>query len=103
MPSYGVSFELASDSTYRDRYQSLMRQIDISKANPAWDETTSFALVQTSESLDAFATRLYINTLVSSATDILLVFDPATSSAIARGPIKYPNLLKSHFRYCVLK
>ena len=103
MPSYGVSFELESNSTYSERYQSLMRQINIAQSNPAWDETTSFALVKTAETLEAFALRLYLKTLVSSATDILLVFDPATGTAIARGPIKYPNLLGSHFRNFYLK
>ena len=101
MASYAVSFELESNSTYSARYSSLMAQIRATSMT--WTETTSFALVQTSETLAELESRLYYRSELSSLTDILLVIDPATSSAIGRGPIKYPNLLKANFRYCLLR
>ena len=98
MPSYAVSFEIASNSTYAKRYRSLVEQIQSAPGDSQWDETTSFALVETSESLSTFADRLYYSTEVNARWDILLVFNPNTGDAIARGPIKYPHTLAGHFR-----
>lgn len=103
MPSYVVSFDLKADHSYGSRYQSLMAQIRKNPSDLVWAETTSFALVQTSESLEAFADRLYYQTEVSAVTDILLVIDHSLNAAIGRGPIAYPATLASHFRYYVTK
>jgi hypothetical protein len=103
MAHYAVSFELKKDITYSARYNSLTEQIAKAPSKFVWDETTSFALVETTETLEAFADRLYLKSLVNSQTDILLVFDPAQSYAIARGPIKYEALLRGKFRKYVRK
>lgn len=103
MPSYAVSFELASNSTYGERYRSLMEQLRATPNGFMWPETTSFVLIESTETLSEIADRLYYRTQVSAATDILLVFDPAASTAIARGPIKYPALLRGKFRYFTQK
>lgn len=103
MPHYAVSYDIHYDSTYSARYNSLVAEIGKTPGKSVWDETTSFALVETSESLSTFADRLYFRTQFSAATDKLLVIDYATSTAIGRGPFKYPNTLKAHFRSCTLK
>lgn len=103
MPSYVVSFDLASNSTYGDRYRSLMEQIRKAPSTSAWTETTSFALVATTETLATFADRLYFSSSVNAITDKLLVFNPATSEAVVRGPIQYPATLGGHFRSCLKK
>jgi hypothetical protein len=101
MPSYAVSFEIHSDATYLSRYTSLMEQVREHPSVAPWMETTSFVLVDTEESLEAFAHRLYFGSKLIDSKDILLVFDPARSSAIARGPIEYPATLGSKFRHFV--
>lgn len=98
MAHYGVSFDLKSDATRASRYNSLVAQIRKAPSKNVWDETTSFALVETTETLSQFADRLYYYTEVSSVTDILLVFNPWDGSSIARGPVKYPATLRGHFR-----
>lgn len=103
MPSFAVSFELESNSSYSSRYRSLIEQLLSEPSKNVWTETTSFALVETSETLSAFADRLYYKTDVSSATDILLVFNPNTGEAIVRGPVNYPHTLSGHFRSCQRK
>lgn len=103
MPKYAVSFELKSDDTYGSRYTSLMEQIRKAPSTQVWTETTSFALVSTTETLDTFEHRLYYSTTLSSTKDKLLVIDHANSSAIARGPFLYPATLGSHFKTFVQK
>lgn len=102
MPSYAVSFHIHSDNGYSDRYNSLMEQIKKPPSNYVWDETTSFALVETTESLSEFALRLYTKSSVSSLTDKLLVIDHTISAAYAFGKIEYPTLLSTKFKSCTI-
>ncbi len=101
---YAISFEIKSDSTYSDRYQSLMEQISKTPGNPApWAETTSFVLVRSDEKIDDLAHRLYYSSKLISTKDKLLVVDHVSNVAVARGPIEYPNTLKAHFKACTIK
>ncbi len=103
MASYSVSFHIGSVGNYGERYQSLMAEIRSPPTVYAWDETTSFILVETPEALATLASRLYLKTEIDSTKDILLVFDHARSQAIARGPIQYPATLKARFVHCEIK
>lgn len=103
MAHYSVSFELKSNDTYSDRYDSLMEAIQASPSKAVWTETTSFALVETTESLTTFANRLYVDTDIDDRWDKLLVIDHLNGNAIARAPIKMPKTLKSHFHSCDVK
>jgi hypothetical protein len=100
---YGISFELKKDSTYQDRYQSLVDQFYDTESEVPWDETTSFVLLRSKENIDELADRLYFSTELDASKDILLVFDHRASVAIARGPIKWKALLEGHFDRCVIK
>lgn len=103
MYQYAISFSIKSDATYGERYNSLMAQIEKGSIETSWDETTSFVLVANIEAIEVFANRLYVHSLIDATKDILLVIDHANSVAIARGPVKYPNLLQSHFKQCLVK
>lgn len=103
MAHYAVSFEIKSGPGYVDRYSSLMAQIREAPSNNVWTETTSFALVETTETVEAFADRLYYLSTLSSSTDKLLVIDHLSGKAIARGPFQYPYTLGGHFYSCVKK
>jgi hypothetical protein len=103
MHHYAVSFVIKNDTTYGERYNSLMEQIEKGSIETTWDETTSFVLVTNNEKIEAFADRLYIQSQINATKDILLVIDHDNNVAVARGPIKYPNLLKSHFKQCLVK
>lgn len=99
---YAVSFELKSDDSYSERYASLMEQLNLDTTN-YWDETTSVVLVKSNETIEAFEDRLYFDSLLIKEKDKLLVIDHANSSAVARGPFKYPNTLEGHFKSFVRK
>jgi hypothetical protein len=103
MAHYSVSFELKSDAAYGARYSSLMEQIRKAPSKNVWTETTSFALVETTETLDAFADRLYLWSAISASTDKLLVIDHLNGKAVVRGTLLYPNTLGGHFYSCIKK
>ena len=104
MYEYAISFELKSDSSYSERYESLMDEIRKTPGTPAvWAETTSFVLLRSSEKIDDLEHRLYYKTKLSSAKDKLLVIDHCSGVAVARGPFEYPHTLKGHFKSCDIK
>lgn len=83
MTVYAVSFTLASDSTYGDRYDSLMKQVRAK--GKIWEETTSFALVETSESLSDFEIRLYVDSDFNATKDLMVVIAVTGCNGICRG------------------
>lgn len=93
MGVYAVSFELKSDSDYSERYDSLIEQLKLK--GDMWDETTSFALVKTEESLDDFEHRLYFKSKLIASKDKLFVIDVTDRPCIARGAFLMPFTLKS--------
>jgi hypothetical protein len=100
---YAISFDIKADSTYSDRYTSLMDQIRKTPDGSVWAETTSFVLLRSSENIETLADRLYFQTKISTSKDMLVVFDHVASACIARGPFEYPTTLKAHFKACDLK
>lgn len=91
MGVYAVSFTLKYDDEYSERYASLMEQIRAKGV--VWEETTSFALVETSETMDEFETRLWLRSKFNAAIDAMLVIDVSYCSAICRGDFKQKSKL----------
>jgi hypothetical protein len=100
MATYAVSFDIHYNTTYSERYQSLMAEIH--KCSRVWEETTSFCLCETSESLDIFQQRLYMSRF-DPGIDKMLVMDVKLNASVARGSIQYPNTLKALLPYVVVK
>lgn len=100
---YAISFDIHYDNTYTKRYDSLMAAIMATPNGAVWAETTSFVLLRSSEDIGTLADRLYYSSDLLDTKDMLLVFDHTASACIARGPFKYPALLKSHFKGCDIK
>lgn len=98
MYEYAISFEIKADDTYGERYTSLMEEIRKTPNASVWTETTSFVLLRSAETIDDLEHRLYYNSKLNSAKDILLVIDHISSFAVARGPIEYPATLRGHFK-----
>lgn len=92
MSTYAISFHLEYNSTYTERYTSLMAAIR--QCAKVWEETTSFAIVETHETLDTLERRLWLSQF-SSATDILMVIDISYDSCTIRGAAKKRAILKS--------
>lgn len=91
MSTYAVSFRFESDATRGERYESFMEAIRKTKT---WVETTSFCLVETSETISAFEIRLFL-TKFNLTRDTMLVMEVGHSDAIARGKVDYPATLGS--------
>jgi hypothetical protein len=94
MTTYAVSFDLKSDTTYDDRYKSLMAEIK-KGTQRTWEDTTSFVLVDSAETLSGFESRIYINSSFDASKDKLLVMDVTGNSAIFRGKTTYPHTLST--------
>lgn len=100
MNVFAISFSIKFDTTYGERYDSLMTAIR--KCNRLWEETTSFCLVGTNESLTMLEHRLYM-TEFSPSRDKLLIIDVGFDRAVARGNISYPATLKGLLPNCDVK
>ncbi|NOJ44919.1 hypothetical protein [Bradyrhizobium archetypum] len=97
--TYCVSFRLANKrlngKTYDERRQQLIDNIH-TKGCGYWDETTSFFLITSDLSTDAFASKACKG--LSADEDMLFVFDPSDMSACYFGAVEYPDVLRSFFQ-----
>lgn len=92
MPVHAVSFTLKDDRTRPTRYKSLMEQIRLK--GDVWEETTSFALVETTESVTELESRLYLNSDFSHLTDLMIVLDVTGRAGVCRGKNDLPTTLR---------
>jgi hypothetical protein len=91
MSVFTVSFNLDYDDTYTSRYNSFVKQLRAT--TPWWDETTSFIIVSTSESIDDFCYRIYVHSEFNQSKDRFLVLDANAKSGRYRGPNRDADLL----------
>jgi hypothetical protein len=92
MATYAVSFDIHYNTTYSERYQSLMAEIH--KCSRVWEETTSFCLCETSESLDIFQQRLYMSRF-DPGIDKMLVMDVKLNASVVSKYIESTSTLRS--------
>ena len=94
MSTFAVTFDIKFDTAtnWNRRYDSLMAAIN--KCKRVWKETTSFCLVETTETLDDFERRLFL-TDFDGSQDKMLVIDVGYDSCISRGAIKDKALLRA--------
>lgn len=94
---YAISFRLKNATcggfTYGERLASLIEQIRMTK--PSWEETTSFALVKSTETIENFLNRLYLKSNFSAADDLMIVIDIERAVAATKGVVEYPATLTS--------
>lgn len=94
---YAISFRLknatCAGSTYGERLDSLMKQIRVT--DPTWEETTSFALINSTEKIEELVDRLYLRSEFSAADDLLIVIDIERGVAMTKGEVAYPATLGS--------
>src|SRR5436190_14110180 len=99
MATYAVTFRIADKTiggkTYEDRYQQLVENVRTKDAG-YWEETTSFFLVESRLSTDAFSKSATRG--LSATDDLVVVFDPGDMSAAYFGPVKHTDVLGSFFR-----
>ena len=92
---HAINFRLKNatclGSTYGERLDSLMKQIRATGST--WEETTSFALLNSAETLEQLVDRLYLNSSFSASDDLLIAIDIERGVAVTKGVVKYPTTL----------
>jgi len=83
MTVFTVSFSITFDDSYSQRYDSFMEQVK--QGGKWWAETTSFVVVQTDETIDAFCSRIYVKSDFNATKDRYLVLDANAKDGRYRG------------------
>ncbi|MBI4923487.1 MAG: hypothetical protein HY834_17245 [Devosia nanyangense] len=92
MATFWITFRIANDAGYSDRYDALNAAIDRS-CDGWWVEPTSFYLVNSSLDIDALATRL--KAAINPRVDLVLVGMPDFKSARVVGKTDYLDSLRA--------
>jgi hypothetical protein len=82
MPTYLVTFKLASNATVAERHDSLIDQFG---RDEWWAETGSTIVVNDEEAIDAFCDRFFNRSKFDERTDMAVVFDLDVRDTRARG------------------
>lgn len=94
MANFLVSFRIAYDDTYQDRYDSLKEQIDIVALDGVWEETSSVYVFQANGTADSVGGHLYMHSKLSAITDKLLVIELLNRTHVQYG-CQYPHTLRT--------
>ena len=98
MATHIISFRIANDSTYADRYASVVDKIRMeADDNTTWEETTSLFVIRSTKSADSLAGSIYVGSEFYSQKDTLLVVNASNGTYATRGEVKYPATLASLF------
>lgn len=98
MATYLITFRLDYNSTYADRWESVIKAIRAQSVDgKTWEEMTSVILLESDKSADAVARDIYISSDFNTVTDKLLVVNSSNNTYATRGEIDYPATLASFF------
>lgn len=98
MSTHVISFRLANDANYAERWESTMNAIRKEAiGGSCWEETTSFVVLQSLKSAEDIARAIYLGSLLNSVTDTLLVINSSNNTFATQGKINYPATLASLF------
>lgn len=98
MATHIVSFRIAHDAGYSDRWSSTVDAIRAEAADgTTWEETSSFFLLRSSKSADSLASSIYVGSGFDATKDKLLVVDVSKNAHATRGKVDYPATLSSFF------
>ena len=94
MSLFAITFRIHEDSTYQERYDSLVKEIKSEATDKTWDETTSFFLIESDKTSKALCKDLYLHSSILESKDILLVINLSQEAYDQRGA-KLPNRLSN--------
>lgn len=86
MARFAVTFRIHDDSGYSDRYASFTTEVK-KGVTRWWAGTTSFYAVETSETLDGFCSRIWLNSSFDGSKDVYVVVNVETGAGRSRGPV----------------
>jgi hypothetical protein len=87
--TYWLSFRIADDATYEDRYNALVGSIN-SVSSKWWVDTTAFFVFRSETNIDDLATR--IKSTINPTKDIVLIGMPDFKSARIIGAYQDPDI-----------
>ena len=89
-----MTFRLAQDATYKNRYQSFVKKVKEIAPEWLWEETSSFYAFEADSSADSVCNDLYYNTDFDEGIDLMVILDVGTRKFATRGSIENLALLK---------
>jgi len=95
MPHFVVTFRIASDATYQERYESFVdkaREI-AGGGGYCWEETTSFYAFKAAGTANSVCEALYFGTQFSPFKDTMVVIDLDNRQKAVKGYVQYPHTL----------
>lgn len=90
---YAISFRIDTGThihTYSERYSTFMEQV---RKTGSWEETTSFALITSTETIETLVDRLYFQSHFNATYDLMIVIDIERGVAVTKGKVEYPATL----------
>lgn len=95
MAHFIVTFRIAEDETYQERYIALVEAVAAIAGGKVWDETTSFfAFEGARQSAMRMAEILFSRANLNSKTDLLLVINLNHREKVVLGQLKDQQLLE---------
>lgn len=95
MSIFALTFRIHEDTTYRDRYQSVVEAIKQCCHGVYWDEPTSFFLFENPAEAQAIADWINANSRFAPDRDLLLVINQSVKSYGVIGHVKNLATLKA--------
>jgi hypothetical protein len=89
MTIFLVSFNLARNQTYLDRFDSLMAEL---QSGPWWAESGTVVIVDAPGTIDEFCDRLFQPWSFDEAADVAVVFDLVRAEGRSKGRLRDYNL-----------
>jgi hypothetical protein len=96
MANFIVTFRIASDSGYQERYDSFVDAVHVlaqGGVGSTWEETTSFLVFRAQGTADSVCQHLYLKSSFDGSKDIMVVIDIGARQKATKGPIKYLSTL----------
>jgi hypothetical protein len=85
MSIFIVTFRFEFDDNYDERYDTFVKELRNVKLY--WEEPTSFFVVDTSETIDAFCDRIYYKSLFDEDKDLFVVIESGNKVGRIRGKV----------------
>lgn len=96
MAHFIVTFRIASDSGYQERYDSFVEQVykvAVGGIGSTWDETTSFFSFVAVGTAASVCSALYLKSSFDDSKDIMVVIELDSRTKATKSPVKYLNTL----------
>lgn len=95
MAHFIITFRIGSDPGYQTRYESFVKKIHElgGGIGKVWEETTSFASLQSPLTAEALCQALYLGSEFNSSSDIMVVIDLDAKVKATKGKVNYLTTL----------